>query len=102
MALHFLQQLGYNIIATNHQVSHKEIDIIAKDGDILVFVEVKTRSDSRFQYPEAAVGLAKQILLKSAAAIYVQDLPLTPIRFDIISIVILPVPEIIHLKDAFY
>ncbi|MCR4324789.1 MAG: YraN family protein [Candidatus Curtissbacteria bacterium] len=55
-AVKFLQKNGYKIIEHNFRIRGGEIDIIAKDGKTLVYVEVKTRSTSAFGLPEEAVG----------------------------------------------
>lgn len=68
LALETLKQRNYKIIETNFRSKFGEIDIIAQDGDTLVYIEVKTRSSQQFGLPEEAVGYRKlQHLLKTAA-----------------------------------
>ena len=55
MAVRFLKKCGYKIVARNHRTRSGEIDIIARDGDTLVFVEVKARTTNRFGSAKAAV-----------------------------------------------
>jgi putative endonuclease len=55
-----LREKGYRIVYRNWRTRGGEIDIVARDGDVLVFVEVKARSNDGFGGPEAAVGPAKQ------------------------------------------
>lgn len=59
IAVELLRQNGFNILETNFKSKFGEIDIIAKDGDTLVFIEVKTRSSQQFGLPEEAVGSRK-------------------------------------------
>jgi putative endonuclease len=105
IAVNFLKNNGYIIRATNWRSGKKEIDIIAEIGDTIVFVEVKTRSNFAFGYPEEAVDERKKSLLKSAAEDYYLAFPSEMhVRFDIISILQHEAitKEILHLKDAFY
>lgn len=99
---HLLQQ-GYSLLATNYRYKRAEIDIIAKKDNVLVFVEVKTRTTDNFGYPEEAVNAKKEKMLLDAAEAYIvatgweQD-----IRFDIISVTLTTPPTIVHFEDAFY
>lgn len=101
----FLQNLGYIILKTNYRIGYKEIDIIAKDKNTIVFVEVKYRSNKQYGMPEDFVSYAKKEHIKAAAQRYMDNIKdLTPSRFDVISILHLPgtEPSIFHFKDAFY
>ena len=105
IALEFLLELGYKILVTNWVCGHKEVDIIAKDGDTIVFVEVKTRKTPCLVEPEATVDIFKQRLLIFAANSYVTRFQYDlDVRFDIIAIVIDNNNEkrIEHIIDAFY
>jgi putative endonuclease len=105
LAANFLKNKGYVILETNWRTGKKEIDIIAENSDSIVFVEVKTRSNFDFGFPEEAVTEHKKKLLKMAAeAYYEEKLPQKNPRFDIISILQKgsATQEIIHLIDAFY
>ncbi len=89
LACQFLINKGHTILATNYRSGHKEIDIISLDGDILVFSEIKTRSNYAFGFPEEAVRRRKQQLLIDAAEAYLAEhSAYTQIRFDVISILI--------------
>ncbi len=103
LAVKFLSGKGYKIIARNYKTPIGEIDIIAKDGDTLVFVEVKTRADSSFGYPYEAVNYWKKEKLKKSALLYLKKLRKElPSRFDVISIYMNNGrKEIEHIKDAF-
>jgi putative endonuclease len=92
------------ILEKNWRHARCEVDIIATQNDIIVFVEVKTRTNSTFGYPEEAVTESKQKKLAEAAEYYIQHVNHKgEIRFDIISILFnRNDSEIIHLKDAFF
>ena len=104
-ALEYLLEKNYQILETNWVCGHKEVDIIAKDGDNIVFVEVKTRHSTCLVNPEITVDNYKQRHLIWAANNYVNryqyDLE---VRFDIIAIVVNSNNEkrIEHIVDAFY
>jgi len=104
LAAAFLKQKGYTIEARNWRHGHAEIDIIARQGDRIVFVEVTARSSTRYGYPEEAVSPEKEALLARAAEEYLQETDHQgPIRFDIISIVFSGNRcDIKHIEDAFY
>ena len=105
IAVDYLIERGYQIIERNWSNGHKEIDIIAKDGDTIVIVEVKTRRSTYLVEPEIAVDVYKQRNLIWAANSYVNRNQYdNDVRFDIISIVIDRNNEkrIEHIEDAFY
>ena len=91
VALNYLQQQGYRIIERNFRCKTGEIDIIASEGDVLAFVEVKTRSSSLFGEPEDAVDSEKERHLHRVAYFYLRKNRLRPedtrMRFDIVSII---------------
>jgi putative endonuclease len=104
LAADFLLKKGYKILETNWHYGHKEIDIIAMEGNMLVIVEVKTRSTDYFGYPEEAVNKKKQEYLIKAADAYVYryDLPYE-VRYDIIAIILNGNDvKIHHIEDAFF
>jgi putative endonuclease len=103
LALDFLSKQGFVIQERNWKNRHEEIDIIARDGQELVIVEVKTRSGLQFGRPEESVSLRKQRNLVNAAEEYIRrkssDLET---RFDIISVVLGgETSEIRHIRRAF-
>ena len=109
IAKEYLIQKGYVIIASNWRAQHKEIDIIAKHMDVLVFVEVKTRRSTKFGYPEEAVTAKKWELLFLAAQAFIEQYTnYERIQFDIISVALKiknvkdSETEIVHYEDAFY
>ncbi len=101
-AVNHLVAKGYEIVHRNYQASRYEIDIIARDGDWLVFVEVKLRGDQEHGLPEDNAGKSKQNFLIKGADIYLNqhDWP-GKVRFDLIAITVKPF-EIVHFEDAFY
>jgi putative endonuclease len=104
VAAKFLRNKGYKIITRNYQSGIGEVDIIARDGKTLVFVEVKTRTADD-PTPEAQVNEAKQHQLTKAAKQYLTRYghPQPPARFDVIAIV-WPNnrdPQIRHTQNAF-
>lgn len=68
-----LRRMGYQIITRNYRTRRGEIDLVAKDGDTLVFVEVKTRLGGAYGTPEEAITSKKQAHLVSAARSYLQE-----------------------------
>lgn len=104
LAAAFLEKLGYKIVATNWRYSYYEIDLIAKDNETIVVVEVKSRSSDFFSNPEESVDKKKRMKLIKAAEAYIFNNNYTgELRFDIISIVFgKEEPKIYHIKDAFY
>lgn len=105
IARNFLENLGYNILFTNWRFEKKEVDIIATHNNLLIFVEVKTRTSFDFGYPEEAVDSKKQTFLKTAADEFLYLHPQhEQLRFDIISILLKgdAVKELKHIEDAFF
>lgn len=103
LATNYMQQQGYAIIKRNHRIGKAEIDIIAQKEGILVFVEVKTRANDYFGYPEEAVNKRKQKMLLNAAEAYIFKTGWQhDIRFDIVAITMSDPPEVFHIEDAFH
>lgn len=105
LATDYLVSKGYTIFERNWRNHHKEIDIIAFDGKMLVIVEVKTRQTDDFGTPDLAVDRRKQRLLIAAANAYIFSHNIDyETRFDIITVVLKEgqEPNIEHLEDAFY
>ncbi|WP_257666621.1 YraN family protein [Parapedobacter tibetensis] len=87
VAAGLLKQRGYRIICQNWRYKNLEIDIVAQEGDILVFVEVKTRSHHAYGMPYEAVDNVKQAKLTRAANHYIATHRYGgEIRFDVVSI----------------
>ena len=104
LAADFLVNKGYEILDRNWHFHHLELDIVAKDGDMLVVVEVKTRATDEFGEPDLAVTPSKQkSIIKSADAYIIQHDLDVETRFDIVSIIISGKEKRIeHIEDAFY
>lgn len=99
-----LERLGYQILDRRYRSRFGEIDLIARDEATVVFVEVKTKTDSRFGDPAEMVTLQKQRRLVSMAEEYVSGhaLHATPCRFDVVSVDASCQPARITVyKDAF-
>jgi putative endonuclease len=107
LAAKFLKQLGYRILAQGHRKKLGEIDIIAVDGQCLVFAEVKTWRSDVDADPSAAVTRAKQDKITRTALTYLKKHGLLnqPARFDVITVVWdgneKSEPKIRHYKHAF-
>jgi putative endonuclease len=105
MARTYLEQQGYLILETNWRSGHKEIDIIAKENETLVIVEVKARKNEDLVNAEDAVNGKKMRNLIRAAHNYIlmKDIDCDT-RFDIITLVLDKKGEycLNHIKDAFY
>ena len=104
VAARFLRNLGYTIIVRNFRCELGEIDIVARDGKTLVFVEVKTRVYDE-PTPEDQVNSTKQHQITKAGKFYLSryGIPQPPARFDVIAIV-WPTgrePQIRHTINAF-
>ncbi len=106
LALNFLQNKGLEILEKNWRFKKAEIDIIAKNPteNILIFVEVKTRTSDFFGTPESFVTPQKEKLMADAAQVYAQEIQHDwEIRFDIIAVLFQKKhPQISHFEDAFF
>jgi putative endonuclease len=88
LACDFLYRNGYDIVETNYHCREGEIDIIARQADTLVYVEVRTRTGRRFGSPEESITPLKMYRLRTAAARYEETHPDLPEsrRIDVIAI----------------
>lgn len=103
IAIQYLRTKGYDILDKNWRSGHKEIDIVARRYDTIVFVEVKARANVFYGKPEDAVDFRKMRNLINAADAYLRlymiDLPC---RFDVITITgAVQNPYICHIEQAF-
>lgn len=104
LAAAWLGRRGLMVVETNCRTAAGELDLVAWDGPVLVFVEVKARSRSDHGRPEEAVDAAKRARLADAARAYLAGLPgPTPIcRFDVVAVDAgCRPPRLVHLADAF-
>ena len=101
----YLRRLGFKFLIANFRSPRGEVDLIFRDGDCLVFIEVKTRSSEDWTRPAAAVDQEKKRLLSQAALDYLRLLrnPQIKMRFDIVEVLLAEgvVDEIRHLPNAF-
>ena len=103
-AANFLTKKGFYIMHRNWRCGQLELDIVARDGDEIVFVEVKTRRNTYFGYPDEAIDDRKIRRIVSAAGAYVRYYSINlPIRYDVVSVIGMEPPfEIEHVPDAFF
>lgn len=97
-AARFLRRQGMRILAKRYRALHGEIDLIARDGDTLVFAEVKYRPKGAMGEGILAVNREKTEHIRRAASVYLQSHPCDSIRFDVIEI---SAAGLRHIKNAF-
>ena len=104
IATTYLQKKGFTIRARNYRFKKAEVDIIAQIGNLLVFVEVKTRATNKYGYPEEFVSQKKAELFLLAAEEYIyQHGWQHDIRFDILSVTTSgQAVQVHHIEDAFH
>lgn len=106
VAARWLSSEGRVVLKRNYRgVSRGEIDIVARHGEVLTFVEVKTRTSSAHGRPADNVGKAKQQLMTRGAHDWLRELDLHPVRFrfDIAEILLIPgeIPQVHIIENAF-
>jgi putative endonuclease len=103
LAVRYLKKKGYEIVERNVKTPAGEIDILARDADVLVFAEVKTRRGDRFGHPSEAVGRAKMKKMEDSALLYLKKFKQIPqARFDVICVTLEGTKNSIqHITDAF-
>jgi len=101
----YLQQHGLKFLTANFDSTRGEMDLILRDGDCLVFAEVKTRSSESWTRPSKAVNAGKRKRLSKCALDYLRKLnnPQIKIRFDIVEVLLADgeVREVRHLPNTF-
>jgi len=98
-AVEFLKERGYRIVARNYRWRGGEIDIIARDGDYLAFIEVKMRSDEGFApVEETLTSRKRERLIRTAEHYIARYQPGIDLRFDVVAVV---GGELRLYKDAF-
>lgn len=104
-AARFLRKKGYEILSSNIYIGAGELDIVAMQGNMLCFVEVKTRRDGGLLNPAEAVGVAKRGNIKSAASAYMSKFDMQyDFRYDIIEVLVDEADNIVsinHIENAF-
>jgi putative endonuclease len=105
LAERFLRLRGLKTIARHFNTPTGELDLIMRDHETLVFVEVKTRRDRKYADPEDAVGANKRRRMTRAARWFIHEKRWDdqPCRFDVVAVLLPPDgrPEIEHFPDAF-
>ena len=105
LAHRYLRSCGYTVVARNYRPGEDfEIDIVARQKEILVFIEVKSRRTADFGSPDRAVDAEKQRHILRAARAYVTRSgdSWNKVRFDVISIVFTQPPTLSHFQDVFF
>jgi putative endonuclease len=106
LAHRYLRTKGLSVLARNYRPDggDSEVDIVARDGGVLVFVEVKSRTSTEFGSPDRAIGHEKQKNIVRAARAFATraGIEWSEVRFDTISIVFTKPPSIFHQRDAFF
>jgi putative endonuclease len=101
----YLQRLGLKFLTANYRSAHGEIDLIFRDQDCLVFVEVKTRSSEEWTRPAAAVDTAKRRRVARTGLAYLRMLrnPEVRFRFDVVEVLLAngAIKEVRHIPKAF-
>lgn len=105
LAHRFLRRHGFTIVARNYRPRSGpgEIDLVAREGDTVAIIEVKSRHSNEFGPPERSVDLEKRKALVRAARDYARraDIPWSQVRFDIVTIIAKDRPVITLQEDAF-
>ncbi len=103
----FLLAAGYRILYENYSTPLGEIDLVAKEGDVVVFVEVKARTSREFGPPQSSVTLTKQRQIVKAAGLFLEreGLGEAACRFDVVAVTFagrgVERPEIVLIREAF-
>ena len=101
LARDFLKKKGYKIIETNYRCADGEMDIIARQKDCLVFVEVRTKTGSGFGSPEESVTATKRAKLRTVAARYLQEKSNLPEqwRIDFVAVELEPTGKVRRIEQ---
>ena len=93
---------GWTVLACNYRFGRREVDLVARRGDLLAFVEVKTRAGSGYGAPEEAVTRLKRREIEIVAQQYLvrHGLDDVDVRFDVIAVTVGPDVRIDHIEDA--
>ena len=99
-ARRYLAETGFEVVSSNYRTPAGEIDIIAREGDVLCFVEVRSLSDTGSYDPLETITYEKRRRIERAADVYLETFPgpRPPVRFDVVSV---KGQRIELLRDAF-
>jgi putative endonuclease len=104
LAHRYLRRQGFTIVARNYRLAagDAEVDLIAWEGETLVFVEVKSRASDEFGPPERAIGVEKARHLLRVARAYTRktETPWDRVRFDVVTVILGTPPQIQLMRDA--
>jgi putative endonuclease len=104
IAHRFLQRAGIVIVDRNYRMASGagEVDLIGREGDKLVFVEVKSRQTEEYGAPDRAIGVEKQWSLIRAAREYARhaEVEWESVRFDVVSVVFSKPPQVTYFRDV--
>lgn len=100
LAVAHLQRQGYTILERNHRLPGGEIDVVARDGDCLVLVEVRTRRGTNYGTPEESLTPTKQRRMRHLAEAYVEALPEPPpaYRVDVVAVELSPAGRLLRVE----
>lgn len=103
LAAQYLQQRGYRIAQRNYRTTQGEVDLIAFDGEVLCFVEVRSRRDLDHGHPLETIDRKKRQCIVAAARQYITTLPhpWPPMRFDAVGVVLSDPPDVMLVRGAF-
>jgi putative endonuclease len=106
LAVAHLERAGYTVLARNWRCREGELDVVVRDGPVVAFVEVKTRSGVLYGEPAEAVGLTKARRIRLLAGRWLVDQrprDVEDLRFDVVSVLRRPgePPLVTHLQGAF-
>ena len=89
LAAQWYERNGHEVLDRNWRCREGELDIVARCGDTIVFIEVKTRSSTAYGSPAAAVGAAKQRRIRRLAVLWLRDrgLHAVDLRFDVVAVI---------------
>ena len=105
IAHRYLQKSGMTVVGRNYRPGQdSEVDIIARQRDTLIFVEVKSRASAEYGNPDRAIDQEKQKHIVRAARAYVRRAGINwdQVRFDVVSVIFSEPPTILHQRDAFF
>jgi putative endonuclease len=104
LAAEHLERAGWTMLARNFRVGHREVDLVARRGEVVAFVEVKTRAGLGYGYPLEAITAKKRREIRQVAQVWLErhGKPDDVYRYDAVAVLILDgaEPRIDHVEDA--
>ena len=103
LAIAHFEELGFSVVKKNYRYRRSEVDLIVRQTNTLVFVEVKLRKNAEYGHPESFVDVSQADRIVAAADHYVHETNWEGmIRFDVVAITLHPKLTVTHFEDAFY